>query len=108
MEKAGGIPLSKIWDDIDVMRKSKIVENIVLFEKSLALNPFPAYGSLYYADGDTTEGFTESGFTVGPTNNRKYFDDGRRSLNLDRGPCKFLNMLDISHFLFANSRQGSR
>ncbi|EZG03221.1 hypothetical protein H106_06718 [Trichophyton rubrum CBS 735.88] len=100
MEKAGGIPLSKIWDDIDVMRKSKIVENIVLFEKSLALNPFPAYGSLYYADGDTTEGFTESGFTVGPTNNRKYFDDGRRSLNLDRGPW-----FSIEDYIAANVKR---
>ncbi|EGE00104.1 serine/threonine protein kinase [Trichophyton tonsurans CBS 112818] len=86
MEKAEGIPLSKIWDGIDVMQKSKIVENIVLFEKSLALNPFSSYGSLYYADGDATEGFTESGFTIGPTNNRKYLDDGRRSLTLDREP----------------------
>lgn len=80
------------------MQKSKIVENIVLFEKSLALNPFSSYGSLYYTDGDATEGFAESGFTIGPTNNRKYFDDGRRSLTLDRGPCKFLNMPDIPHF----------
>ncbi|OAL74724.1 hypothetical protein A7D00_0318 [Trichophyton violaceum] len=85
---------------VDVMRKSKTVENIVLFENSLALNPFPAYGSLYYADGDTTEGFTESGFTVGPTNNRKYFDDGRRSLTLDRGPW-----FSIEDYIAANVKR---
>ncbi|DAA73906.1 TPA_exp: Uncharacterized protein A8136_3892 [Trichophyton benhamiae CBS 112371] len=100
MEKAKGIPLSKIWDDIDVIQKSKIVENIVLFEKSLALNPFPAYGSLYYSDGDTTEGFAESGFTVGPTNNRKYFDDGRRSLTLDRGPW-----FSVEDYITANAKR---
>ncbi|EGE08072.1 phosphotransferase enzyme family protein [Trichophyton equinum CBS 127.97] len=49
---------------VDVMQKSKIVENIVLFEKSLALSPFSSYGSLYYADGDATEGIPESGFTM--------------------------------------------
>ncbi|EFR02327.1 phosphotransferase enzyme family protein [Nannizzia gypsea CBS 118893] len=81
MGKTPGAQLSTFLDNMDVVQKSKIVENIVLFEKSLALNPFPAYGSLYYSDSDTTR----EKFTVGATNYRKYFDDGRGSLALDRG-----------------------
>ncbi|EFE43081.1 hypothetical protein TRV_02162 [Trichophyton verrucosum HKI 0517] len=100
MEKAPGAQLSKFWDNMNVIQKSKIVENIVLFEKSLALNPFSAYGSLYYSDCDTTEGFTESGFTVGPTNNRKYFDDGRHSLALDRGPW-----FSVEDYIAANAKR---
>jgi hypothetical protein len=91
MEKVSGVQLSKFWDDMEVMQKSKIVANIVRFEKSLAVNPFRAYGSLYYSDGDATK---KGDFTVGPTNNRKYFDDGRGSLVLDRGSCRSTNELE--------------
>ncbi|KAF2463221.1 uncharacterized protein BDR25DRAFT_329889 [Lindgomyces ingoldianus] len=62
MHKAPGIQLSEL----------------VRFQ-SYFVAEFPVYGSLYY-----------NTFCVGPTNNRKYFDDGRGRLHLDRGPWRTL------------------
>ncbi|KAM5454159.1 hypothetical protein McanCB49686_004467 [Microsporum canis] len=97
MEKVPGAQLSRFWDEMEVMQKSKVVANIVRFEKSLAQNPFCEYGSLYYSDGDTAN---KRGFTVGPTNNRKYFDDGRSSLVLDRGPWS-----SAEEYIIANAKR---
>ncbi|KAM5435848.1 hypothetical protein MferCBS31731_006106 [Microsporum ferrugineum] len=97
MEKVPGAQLSRFWDEMEVMQKSKVVANIVQFEKSLAQNPFCEYGSLYYSDGDTT---SKRDFIVGPTNNRKYFDDGRSSLVLDRGPWS-----SAEEYIIANAKR---
>ncbi|RLL96198.1 hypothetical protein CFD26_100335 [Aspergillus turcosus] len=95
MEKSPGIKLSHVWDDMHVLKKSEIVTQLVRFDASLASNPLPAYGSLYYAqdaNGDK--------FAVGPTNNRKYFDDGRATLPLDHGPWD-----SVEQYVLANARR---
>lgn len=98
MQKAPGIQLSEVWDTLHSRQRFKIVQQLVKFQSSFVAE-FPAYGSLYYS-GDlpatasaveltaTTWKNRPHTFCVGPTNNRKYFDDGRGRLHLDRGPCK--------------------
>lgn len=84
MEKVRGVQLSSVWEDLHLLKKSKIVTQLAGFDKYLVSNPLPAYGSLYYSEDPSGH----SKFTMGPTNNRRFFDDGRGSLDLDRGPCK--------------------
>lgn len=99
MEKAPGIQLSELWGEMHSQKKYGIIKQLVGFEKALTTAKLPAYGSLYYSDDlpkhisaialpvMDVNGSTKS-FSIGPTNNRKYFDDGRGTLELDRGPCK--------------------
>jgi hypothetical protein len=68
------------------LKKVKLVEEFVQFDKRLSKNSFHQYGGLYY---NTDRNDLNNKFVVGPTTNRKYFDDGRGSLDIDRGPCKY-------------------
>lgn len=58
------------------------------------------YGSLYYAKDlpnpdlnqflDSVNSTDKEGaFVVGPTTNRAFFDQGRDSVEVNRGPCEF-------------------
>ena len=96
MEKAPGIPLSEVWESLHSRKKFEIIQQLVQFEASFAAE-FPAYGSLYYSHDLPTKTpaiqlpavkASQKRFSIGPTNNRKCFDDGRDRLHLDRGPCK--------------------
>ncbi|KAK6826510.1 hypothetical protein RU639_005390 [Aspergillus parasiticus] len=59
MEKVPGVKLSHFWDDMHAKKKSQIVTQLVMFDKALASNPFPEYGSLYCAeDGPRDDNFT--------------------------------------------------
>ncbi|KAL2826613.1 hypothetical protein BDW59DRAFT_171719 [Aspergillus cavernicola] len=80
--------LSQFWDDISTVNKAQIVKQLVQFDKALASNPFPQYRSLYHAD----DANGPDRFVVGPTTNRQYFDDGRVSLDLDRGPYCYITL----------------
>lgn len=101
MEKVPGIELESVWEDITGRQKYEIVRQLVGFEKSFAATRFTAFGSLYYAvdvpkvSGDETLCVTEHGteikcsqFAIGPSNNRKFFDDGRGTVSVNRGPCR--------------------
>jgi hypothetical protein len=99
MEKAAGIQLSDVWEGMQSRKKYDIIKQLVGFEKAFATAKLPAYGSLYYSDDlpkptpaialpviDMND--CQKSFSIGPTNGRKYFDDGRGILELDRGPCE--------------------
>jgi len=117
MEKAPGIQLSELWDGMHSRKKYDIIKQLVGFEKAFAAAKLPAYGSLYYSDnlpestlaialpGMDVKGRDES-FSICPTKNRKHFDDGRGTLDLDRGPCKS-NLFQKSKLsLFYTNRTG--
>ena len=100
MENVPGIELSGLWEDLTGRQKYEIVEQIVGYEKSFASTRFTMFGSLYYAldlpniAGNEVLCVNEDGmdmrcsqFAVGPTNYRMFFDDGRGTLDVDRGPC---------------------
>ncbi len=89
MEKVPGIELENIWEDITGRQKYEIVKQLVGIEKSFTATRFTSFGS-----GDETLCVNEDGteiqcsrFAIGPTNNRMFFDEGRGTVQMDRGPC---------------------
>lgn len=103
MEKQSGVALIEVWDQLSGFQRSQIVEQIAKIEKILASFEFLKFGSLYYKqdlpryDEDTALYIDENGevvhsdhFGVGPTCHRSFFDFGKGSLRIDRGPCKYL------------------
>lgn len=89
MEKAAGIELGRIWDDLKPKDKLAIVKQIGRITCSLAEFRFPYYGSLYLkVDLEVFESKAIcDDFPVGPTVNRAWFDDGRGGIDVHRGPC---------------------
>lgn len=104
MEEARGIPLSQRWESLPGEEKLVLVERIVEIEKTLASTSFREIGSLYYAEDleyparnealytdATGRQIVNDHFSIGPTTDRKAFDDGRADIALNRGPCKRLH-----------------
>ena len=50
MEKAPGIQLFKIWDDITELDRLNLIKGLIQFESQFSAIRFPAYGSLYFRD----------------------------------------------------------
>ena len=50
MEKAEGVPLSRVWDRMGGADKVKLLLHVFRFMKAWLANPLPGYGGLYYAD----------------------------------------------------------
>ena len=100
MEKAPGIQLFKVWDDISEANRLKLIKSLTQLEHQLAAIRFPAYGSLYFRKSiskesertllDSTADPTGS-YCVGPscgpswTNGTSSADI---SPDLDAGPCE--------------------
>jgi hypothetical protein len=88
MEKVPGLKLSQVWNDTDGFESAKILEKLTQFDKEPSTNPSQEYGSLYYnADWDSSNGK----FVVGPTTNKKYFDDERGKMNIYRCPRRSIH-----------------
>lgn len=57
---------------------------------------FPAYGSIYYSKDLTSEkkislpGQRDVEFCIGPISHYSWWHDGRNTLDIDRGPCKWI------------------
>lgn len=101
MEKMPGVQLSTAWEGMDGRDRSRIVDQLVQYDRAFASAPFSSYGSLYYTNDIspavsdqvlTAAGGDYDGYAVGPTNHRSYFDDGRGAISLDRGPCELTDL----------------
>ncbi|KAH8589704.1 kinase subdomain-containing protein [Bisporella sp. PMI_857] len=114
MEKATGIQLSEVWDTMHSRKKYDIIKQLVGFDKSYSTADLPAYGSLYYSCDlhnstaaiplpAVSSSGNQTSFSIGPTNNRKYFDDGRGDLELDRGPWR-----SVEQYVTANVNREQR
>lgn len=101
MEEAKGVPLSHKWSTLHGDDKLNLIENIVEIETTLASTSFRESGSLYYtrdlehpARKDvlyteiTGRPIVNTQFSIGPTTDRKSFDDDRGNVHFDRGPCE--------------------
>lgn len=98
MDKAEGIPLSQVWDDMDLSQKLQVLLSMTRLQKKWLSVSFSHYGSLYYArdiqqsgkdsyyiqDGNLVK---DSKFAVGPATGRDWIDADRSSLEIERGPC---------------------
>lgn len=100
MERSGGVELGKVWDDMSWNKRLGVVKTLVGYEKAFVSANLPMYGSLYYAKDlpspDPSQFLdpvnlvgTGGAFAIGPTTNRAFFDQGRDSVEVNRGPCKF-------------------
>lgn len=122
MEEARGIPLSGKWESLPGEEKLELVEKIVEIEKTLASTSFREIGSLYYTEDlehparketlytDVTgRPMANDRFHIGPTTDRKSFDDGRADIDFDRGPCERCTFLEaqtaINAFLGSNAER---
>ncbi|KAL9600976.1 MAG: hypothetical protein Q9179_003029 [Wetmoreana sp. 5 TL-2023] len=99
MEKAPGKELAHVWPTLDGNAKLSIVRSIIQFEKIFTTSNFGAMGGLYYADQvegeaasiaidrrDQNSQTSEREFVIGPTTDRRFFDDGRSKIQCDHGP----------------------
>ncbi|PYH76651.1 hypothetical protein BO82DRAFT_295793, partial [Aspergillus uvarum CBS 121591] len=101
MENVPGVPLSKLWDQLEVGAKFRIVQSIATYQEMWLNISFSHYGSLYYKHdiGSTSpsleytvksgENIADDRFTIGPSVSRQNSDDGRLMMDFNRGPCKF-------------------
>lgn len=100
MNKVHGIELEHVWSDMGIEDKFAVVRAIAGFQKAWTSISFKKFGSLYYARDleqsvenellyfDTHgAGIFNSRFAIGPCTGREYFDDGRGTVEFDRGPC---------------------
>ena len=97
MEHAAGVRLHEKWPSMNTLEHMLCVKNVALMVTEMAKLPFPAYGSLYFAnapiDPKSKIEFAE-GFCIGPHCGPQYWDcnvgesrfyEGRFP---NRGPCK--------------------
>ncbi|RLL99158.1 hypothetical protein CFD26_104776 [Aspergillus turcosus] len=95
MEKVPGSSLAHVWPHLSNEQKRDIIQAIVKFDARLVDHPLGGIGSLYYPN-DIPSGIkhlpvlgsknTCQRWVIGPTTDRRFFDDGRGELCLDRGP----------------------
>ncbi|KAB8224342.1 kinase-like domain-containing protein [Aspergillus novoparasiticus] len=79
IEKQTGVMLSNVWGSLKGKQRARLVLHVVDFEKTLAATRFTSFGS-FGKEVQSTK------FAIGPTNHRTFFDFGRGSLGIDRGP----------------------
>jgi hypothetical protein len=102
MEHAVGTPLFRIWDDMDQVKRLKLIENIAQLEKQFSDLKFPAYGYLYFRSSVFAKSRSipldpaldpEQVYCVGPTGDRTWATSAPNELypKLDLGPCKKAN-----------------
>jgi hypothetical protein len=101
MEKVSGIELEHVWPSMSIKDRLVIVKAIAGFQKAWTSVSFNRFGSIYYSndleettgnqplyvDADGIE-ITDERFAVGPSTGRESIDNGRATINFDRGPCK--------------------
>ena len=100
MENVQGVQLSKLWDQLDVEVKMKVLRKITSYQENWVRTCFSHYGSLYYKrdlaySAPSIEYTDNKGmaivnqrFSIGPSVSRQNNDDGRVEMDFDRGPCK--------------------
>ncbi|KII91595.1 hypothetical protein PLICRDRAFT_28199 [Plicaturopsis crispa FD-325 SS-3] len=99
MEMAPGVPLSSVWNSLDMRRRKNVVNSLVSVEQNLLKAKFSMYGSLYYKDDvpeaqrSTTlyadgvhNASAEAKFCIGPMASRAFYEDERGELDINRGP----------------------
>ncbi|PGH13534.1 hypothetical protein AJ80_06284 [Polytolypa hystricis UAMH7299] len=97
MERSPGVQLRELWDQLDVGVRWKVVQSLAKFQMLWTDVSFPQFGSLYYkhdlmsarslvyTNGETSE-IVDDRFAIGPSTSRQGTDDGRLSVDFDRGP----------------------
>jgi hypothetical protein len=105
MEKLSGIPLGDVWYSMTPKEHHKVMKKIVHWEAQLMSLNFPAHGSIYYRKDLTSEkkiplpGQKDVEFCIGPSSHYSWWHDGRSTLDIDRGPCKWIILEALTDLL---------
>ncbi|KZF21497.1 hypothetical protein L228DRAFT_261664 [Xylona heveae TC161] len=101
MEKVKGRQLADVWPEMPEYERFHLVENIVEIQKKLMAAKLSKYGSIYYRDAHPTGMLTDncstlsipdattkntSRFIIGPVAANCFWENGKRDLDIDRGP----------------------
>jgi hypothetical protein len=101
MEKLAGVELEQVWPGMNIQDRFAVVRAIAGYQDRWTSISFAKFGSLYYAedldgpkidsplytDADGAQ-VTDARFAIGPSTGREFIDDGRATIDFDRGPCK--------------------
>ncbi|KAF2457269.1 phosphotransferase enzyme family protein [Lineolata rhizophorae] len=105
IEKAPGVELRNVWNDLKDREKIETARQLSELVARIGQCQFSHYGALYFADdipeiSGTLVNFkhlgmsvtpTEKRFAIGPTNDRRWFDDHRIDIDMYRGPWNNLH-----------------
>ncbi|KAJ8067351.1 hypothetical protein OCU04_004704 [Sclerotinia nivalis] len=99
MEKVPGIELERVWPSMGIKDRFTLVKAIAGFQKVWASVSFKKFGGLYYTkDLEERTGnellytdangvdITNAKFAIGPSTGRELIDNGRATIDFDRGP----------------------
>lgn len=102
MGHAAGVPLSHVWQTLDVGQQMRCMGSIVRYIAQMAELNFPAYGSLYFSNVSAVDSSQkirlDDNFCIGPHCGKRFCSDGVRDIRFthltqpDRGPCKLLSL----------------
>lgn len=97
MEHAHGVQLHDRWPSMSPVQHMRCVKHVTKMMTEMARLPFPAYGSLYFADAPIDPKskieFAE-GFCIGPHCGTQFWDCNAGEARFyqekapNRGPCK--------------------
>ncbi|KAK2731963.1 hypothetical protein FQN57_003059 [Myotisia sp. PD_48] len=99
MEKIPGVLFSTVWRDLEPKQKLTVFAQVARYMRRWSDVRFNKIGGLYYAK-DLDVSLSSNGslymdgenpvinprFTIGPSTNREWSDEGRQHLQCDRGP----------------------
>ncbi|KAE8146569.1 kinase-like domain-containing protein [Aspergillus avenaceus] len=101
MEEATGSQIGSVWNDLPANTKLNIMKEIVSIEAKLSSLTFSHYGVVYFAS-DSVEGavpaqitsdvplqlkeMVAEKFTIGPSVERGFWNKGRATMRISRGP----------------------
>ncbi|KAL5331675.1 hypothetical protein ACEPPN_001210 [Leptodophora sp. 'Broadleaf-Isolate-01'] len=110
MEKLPGIELEHAWPSMTIGDRLAVVKAIARYQKSWCSVSFKKYGGLYYAkDLDISTGneplytdangidVKDSKFGIGPSTGREFIDNGRATIDFDRGPYRSICSSHLWH-----------
>jgi hypothetical protein len=93
MEKAEGVPLSRVWPSLGYPERARLLRQTFDFMSTWLASPLPGYGGLYYAADVPTKmslplpgalgDMTDRRFVVGLAVGRDWCGDGRKGLVCD-------------------------
>lgn len=112
IEKVSGTELERVWPSMGIADRFAIVKSIASFQTAWTSLSFKKFGSLYYSN-DLKEPVahgplytnangvevTDSRFSIGPSTGREFSDDGRATVNIDRGPCGISYLLEAHQMI---------
>ena len=103
MEKARGVQLYKVWDDLEDASRLKLMVALAQLERQLASIKLPMSGGLYFRKSMINEvnleipqeSDSESLYCIGPSCDRSWWPTLIAKSMSSAGPCRFLVLIQI-------------